>query len=185
MTGLITPILLVALSVGAFMWYIDPTYTEVRALQVDVAKHDEALGKANELRELHGALEDKRNGIDDAQVDRLLKLLPNNLDSVRLVLDLDAIAIKYGMRLANLTIQERPDDVLPVGEIGAADSRSYNAINIGFIVKGSYGNIRSFIRALEASLRLVDVESISFGAEADGVYNFKIHLKTYWLKYLN
>lgn len=181
MTGLITPILLVALSVGAFIWYIDPTYAEIRALQEDVAKHDEALGKANELRELRGALEDKRNNIDDAQVDRLLKLLPNNLDSVRLVLDLDAIAIKYGMRLSGLTIEEKVD-APPQGELSQGDSQKYNSINIGFGVKGSYSNIRSFIRALEASLRLVDVESITFASEAEGIYDFKIDLKTYWLK---
>lgn len=181
MMGLITPILLVALSVGAFMLYIDPTYTEVRVLQEDVAKHNEALDKANELRELRGALEDKRNGIDDTNVERLLKLLPNNLDSVRLVLDLDAIAIKYGMRLANLSIEEKLDTPTR-GELSAADTRKYNEINIGFTVKGSYTNIRSFIRALESSLRLVDIESISFTEEAEGLYTFKIDLKTYWLK---
>jgi len=182
MMGLITPIMLVAISVGAFMFYIDPTYAEIRTLQSDVEKHNEALTKANELRQIRTELSDKRKEIGDDKIERLLKLIPNNLDSVRLILDLDALAIRYGMRLADLTLEEKPDAV-PQGELASVDVNKYNSINIGFSVKGTYKDVRAFIRALESSLRLVDIESISFGQEgADGTYVFKLDLKTYWLK---
>ena len=67
------------------------------------------------------------------------------------------------------------------GQVGASDT-DYDSLILSFSVTGSYDTFRAFVESLEQSLRLVDIQSISFSATDTGVYDYSIAVKTYWLK---
>ena len=182
MTKLAFPIILILLSVGLFFTYIDPTYKDVKKIIIEEEKFDEALNKSKELQEIRNKLLSKYNTFSSNDLERLTKLLPDNVDNVRLILDIDYIASTYGMRIKNVsvsTIDERQ-----AGTIGSSEA-PYRSVNLSFSVMSSYENIIEFIKDIERSLRIVDITNISFtqpGDDSDNLYEYFIGIKTYWLK---
>jgi hypothetical protein len=180
------PVLCLIIAGTIFFWYINPTYTLVRASLAQESQYDEALSKARELQNVRDQLIARDNTFSQTDLGRLQKLLPDSIDNVRLTLDLDSMASRYGMRVRNVTIDTSGN--MPSGaaianrqQIGPS-SQAYESVVISFSVSGSYDVFRQYLASLEKSLRLGDVTGISFAPNDTGIYNYTIHLKTYWLK---
>ena len=86
MTKLTTPVLLIILSIGLFFMYVDPTYNNVQEIIQEQERFDEALDKSKELQMIRDELLAKYNTFSTSDLNRLSKLLPDNVDNVRLVL---------------------------------------------------------------------------------------------------
>jgi Tfp pilus assembly protein PilO len=175
-----TPVLLLALAAVLFFWYIDPTYGKVKDLLATQAQLDEALSRARELQNVRDQLLSRYNTFPQADMDKLQKLLPDHIDNVRLILDLDSMAAKYGMRVKNVTTDD-DNSRAAQGELGP-DESAYESVILSFTVTGTYDTFRQFLADLEKSLRLVDVVGLDFNANDTGIYDFTFHVKTYWLK---
>jgi len=185
MIKLTFPILFILLAVGLFFVYIDPTYKDIQNTLKEEAKFDQALDKSRELQEVRDKLLSKYNAFSTSDLDRLSKLLPDHVDNVRLVLDIDHIASTYGMRLKNVAIsakEDRHEDVI------GPDTNPYKSVSLSFSIASTYDNLKQFIKDLERSLRIVDVTSIALesletvtGGSGE-LYSYNISLKTYWLK---
>lgn len=184
MIRLAFPIFFILLSIGLFFVYIDPTYMDVKETLKEEKKFDEALDKSRELKEIRDVLLSKYNTFSTNDLDRLEKLLPDNVDNVRLVLDIDHIASTYGMRIKNVNISVADD--IQEDVIGPND-KLYESVGLSFSITSSYNTLKLFIKDLEKSLRIVDVMNISLtSSETTGIknnlYKYDIGLKTYWLK---
>lgn len=182
MTKLAFPIIFILLAAGLFFTYIDPAYKDVKKIIVEEQRFDEALDKSKELQEVRNKLLSKYNTFSTNDLDRLKKLLPDNVDNVRLVLDIDHIASTYGMRIKDVAISAV--DERQAGVIGQNDA-PYRSVNLSFSVLSSYENMINFIKNIEKSLRIVDITDISFTqprADSDNLYEYHIGIKTYWLK---
>ncbi len=187
----ITPIILILASVGLFFGYINPTYIgvtgatdssgkSVRELQTEESDYQDALGKTREIEVVRNGLLSKFNALKDSDKERIVKLLPDHIDSVRLIIDINNIAAKYGMSLTNIVLTA--SGIVPAAPkaptAGAAagtpyvpagapafvgpDDRAYDSIKLGFTVTGSYENFIQFLKEIEESLRVVDVTSLVF-----------------------
>lgn len=179
------PVLMLVIAGGIFFWYIDPTYAHVQGLLAQQSQYDEALTKALELQSVRDQLLARYNTFAQGDIDRLQKLLPDHVDNVRLILDLDSMASHYGMRVHNVSINTGAAGSSPAAQnpqqIGPG-SKGYESIDLSFVVTGTYDTFRQYLAELEKSLRLVDITGISFTPADSGVYDFTIHLTTYWLK---
>ncbi|OGG44513.1 hypothetical protein A2841_02880 [Candidatus Kaiserbacteria bacterium RIFCSPHIGHO2_01_FULL_48_10] len=174
------PILFLAGAVGLFFWFIDPAYARIKELRVQEAEFDQALTRARELQEVRDELIQRYNGFPSEDIARLEKLLPDHIDNVRLIIDLDSIASRYGMRVRNVAIESSQNHSIE-GAVGP-DESTYESVVISFSVAGPYDTFRGFLTDLERSLRLVDVTKLSFSATPSGIYEYNISVKTYWLK---
>ena len=109
------------------------------------------------------------------------KLLPHNIDNVRLALDLDGIASRHGLRVQDVTVQTSAE-ASSQGRI-AQDSGPVDSVVISFSVVSQYPNFVAFLKDLEKSLRIVDVVSLSFTTKQGGALaEYDVSVKTYWLK---
>jgi len=116
---------------------------------------------------------------------RLQKLLPDTVDNVRLIIDMDEIAKRYGLTIGNVRLDETK-----VTKSGAKDSTAtitggesgYGTIPMGFSVTADYDTFLSFLEDLETSLRIIDITNIGLKPGANNIYSFDVSLKTYWLK---
>ncbi len=176
----LTPIVLILISLGLFFWYIDPTYAHIRELQTQEATYDGALNKSKELQSVRDQLLSRYNTFDTNALTRLTKLLPDTVDNVRFLIDLDSIASRYGMRVKNASIDKAPTTAAP-GTIGP-DQSSYGSLQVSFSVSGTYTNFLAFLGDVEKSLRLVDVVGISFTTNDAGTYDYSVTIRTYWLR---
>jgi Tfp pilus assembly protein PilO len=149
-------------------------------LRAEEKTYDQALNQSRELQEIRDSLLSRYNTFSQQDIDRLKKLLPDHVDNVRLILDIDGIASKYNMRTRNVK----------VSEVGSEDSKIIgtnqsfvDSVVLSFSVASTYNNFVLFIKDLESSLRIVDLEGLSFTSAGEGeVFNFNVSIKTYWLK---
>ncbi len=182
-------------SLGLFFLYISPTYTgdtgnspssakTITELRSVVADYDRALLTMKQIEEVRGGLLKQFNDIAESDRTRIAKLLPDYIDSVRLILDLNNVASKYGMSLSNITIADgvaaknTPTSARPIGP----DNKKYDSMNVSFTLAGKYDSFVSFVKDVERSLRLVDIISVSFTAAADESYKYDVGVRTYRLK---
>lgn len=182
MTKLAFPIIFILLSAGLFFIYIDPTYEDIKKIITEEQRVDEALDKSKELQEVRNRLLSKYNTFSTNDLNRLKKLLPDNVDNVRLILDIDHIASIYGMRLKDVVVSV-PDNRQAI--IIGPDNAPYKSVNLSFSLLSSYENMMNFIKDIERSLRIVDIIGISFTqlkSDSNEFYEYRIEIKTYWLK---
>lgn len=193
MTKSILSILFIGAAVMIFVMYVSPTYEEVNTNRTQVARFDEALAKTREIQELKSSLLSRYNLFAGSNLDRLQKMLPDHVDNVRLVLDMDGIASKYNIRIQNVAVQEsgngRDENGGTVLNGGTTQSRPYQSLSLQFEVLSTYDDFVLLMRDLESSLRIVDLVSLSVRPRADlagggisePIYTFGVTLRTYWL----
>ena len=100
---------------------------------------------------------------------------------MRLALDLDSLASRYGITIKNIqTTMETTDDAsLPVlPENVPIYDRAI--VSFGFIA--NYESFIRFMSDLEKNLRIMNIKSITFQATESGLYEYQISVETYWLK---
>lgn len=191
-------ILFVIAAVGLFYVYVSPTYDEIKALRLEKAEYDEALSNSQKVQDARDELLGKYNSFAPSDLKRLEKLLPNNVDNIRLIIEIDSVASRYNMILKNVQVSTPTDTAAPAiaqNQILPTETTPYGTTDFSFDVSGSYETYRSFIKDLEYSLRIIDITGISISASADkdkdqkdaqkdslSTYNFKTSLETYWLK---
>jgi Tfp pilus assembly protein PilO len=185
--NLITPIILIIISFAIFFGYVDPNYRgsgdetnrSIKSLQAEDAQYQEALNNTTEIRKKREALIDKRGQISAEDLLRLEKLLPDNVDNIKLVIDMNNIAENHGLVLKSIKLDTEAK--LDPNKLGQ-DNSKYGVVGLSFSVSSSYDNFQNFLNDLEKSLRLVEITDLTVAGNDTGVYDFSIGLKTYWLK---
>lgn len=188
---LIFPLILILASVGIFIGYTNKAYKEVSALRTEQAAYDEALLNSKKLLDVRQELVDKYNALLPEDKDRLMKLMPDNVDNIRLIIDIQKIASQYGMlpkdihfdkdqgktATNTITATASPEEI-------ALAHKDYGTFDLDFSVTGTYANFLNFTRDLEKSLRIIDIESVSFaiGDVGTTTYKYVFKIRTYWLK---
>lgn len=182
---LIFPLILILLSIGLFLGYTNKTYSAISGLRTQSAAYNEALFNSRKLLEVRDELTKKYNDLSVEDRDRLLKLMPDNVDNIRLIIDIQKIAAKYGMQPRDI----RFDSPVTSSQTQASPQqlqeaqKDYGTFTLDFSVAGSYANFLSFLKDLEKSLRIVDVSSITFASgDTANTYKYNFKIKTYWLK---
>lgn len=192
MNNLTATILLFA-SLGLFFGYVNPAYRKstgsavlaeksVTELRQERTHYEDAFQKTRDIEVARTGLLEKYNSISAENREKILKLLPDHIDSVRLIIDISTIAAQYGMTLKNITLtegQEKGGDA--AGTIGPSETL-YATVGLKFSLRGSYDNFRSFLRDSEKSLRLMDVTALAFAAKEENAYDYDVTVSTYRLK---
>jgi Tfp pilus assembly protein PilO len=190
-------IIILLIAGAVFFLYTKPSYDTLQTLSAQNAQYDAALSKATQLQTVKQSLLSRYNSFDPGSLDRLQTMLPDQVDNIRLILDLDNIASRYGMALQNVDIST-PDtsNQTVVGAISTA-SQSYDSLTLQFTTHGTYAQFKQFLSDLQSSLRIVDLVSLSIaqegsavsasgqaltGAGAQPVYTYVMTLQTYWLR---
>lgn len=173
------PTILTVAAIGVFFGLIDPLYQKIGNLQQEVASFNAALAKSKELQSVRDELLSKYNAFGTTDLDRLARMLPDNVDNVRLIMDINNIAARYNMSLKNtkITIIDEAKN----GLLGP-NRKKYGSVQLEFSVAGPYGAFLSFLGDMERSLRIVDVVGLSFSSSDKDFYDYTVLLQTYWLK---
>jgi len=170
------PFIFIALSVGIFYVFVDPVYKQVQSVQEEIDENNELIEFANRLRSERDELQKKYASIGQSDRDRLQKILPDTVDNVRLIIDMNNIAeFPYNIKLSNVNVQQKTTEGAKITNRSTGD---YGTIGISFSLSARYDLMNRF----ETTMRLVDITSFSVSA-GDGVfYNYNVSLDTYWLR---
>lgn len=180
------PIILIVLSIGLFYLYINPSFMNVQTLIGTEHQYQDALSKASELGARRDQLLTKYNSFSQDEINRLNRILPDSVDTVKLITDLDSVAGKYGITLHSINVTQALLDNSQSINTNEASTTPYNTTTINFGFSATYPNLVLFLKDMEKSLQMVDIKSVSFDVPQGGLsanmYNYNVSLDTYSLK---
>jgi len=193
------PFILIGISISIFFVLSNPLYNDIQELRTQVVSYDKALSNSKALENERDILTAKDNSINPDDKIKLQKLLPNNVDNIRLILEIEQIALPYGMSLKDIKYSATKDTTKSAksgeatvvqggGEVATSYLKDYGVWDLEFSTTGTYNNFLNFTRDLERNLRIVDVSSIQFSSEVASnstlpeSYSYSFKIKTYWLK---
>ncbi len=213
MIRFVMPIILIGVSVFIFFMFTNPIYDStdplspsITTLRAQMASYNEALNNSKALENERDKLTAKYNSIDLDNLARINKLLPENIDNIRLILEIEQIALPYGMVLKDIKYDATSDtnttknanqltaENIQGGGVIKPQSKDYGVWDLEFSTVGTYNNFLNFTKDLESNLRIVDISSIQFSSNTNSVFNstpnspsrdsykYDFKIKTYWLK---
>lgn len=183
---------------AGFFLFTNPYYKNLSELKAQVSAYDEALANSKALENERDKLTKKYNAIDPINLTKIQTLLPANVDNIRLILEIEKIALPYGMVLKDVKYDslKKAEETLAEGSIqpdvtlDQSSNKDYGTWSLSFSTEGTYNNFLNFIKDLEKNLRIVDISSIEFSSGVGNglnpslseVYKYGFEIKTYWLK---
>ena len=187
----ILPFILIASSFAVFFGYVDPNYksgvndssnypkADIVFLKSELAKYDDILNSSTKIVSQRNDLITKKNTITEADKARLERLLPSNIDNIRLIIEISKMAENRSLVAKNISVG---DMTQATNDTIGQSSSPYGTLSLKFTVNSSYNNFLNLLQDLESNLRLLDITNISFNATDSGFYDFNVSLNTYWLK---
>lgn len=175
-------IIMILAAIGAIVFFAVPRYQAVADMRQEEAQLTEALANARKLEEARQDLLDRYNSFESEDLRRLETMLPDNIDNVKLIIELDALAAQYSLPLQNVTVENNEETAPGVAVIDQGTSE-YGIVQLQFTVRGPYERFVQFLQDLERSLRIIDVRSLQFQTTNEaGIYQYALVIETYWLK---
>ena len=189
----ILPVILIGLSVTGFFMFTSPLYKQLTDMAIEISSYNDALNNAQAIDNQRDVLTKKYNAIDSSNLDKLQKLLPDSVNNIRLILEIEELARPYGMVLKDIKYAVTTDASKTPTQGGTPTSdtaKDYGDWDLEFSTQGIYANFLSFVKDLESNLRIVDLVNVDFSSDnGTGVnpgtqeaYKYSVKIKTYWLK---
>lgn len=187
MNSRVLPALALMLSVGIFFVYVKPTWSgPIKETKVAIANNKEALAAADEYRRKQNELASARSAIDPENLARLSVFLPDSVDNVGLILDINALAARSGLSLANIDVVTNNSSVDSVESssdaLQATRGNLVGSVDLSLSAIGTYSALQAFLIGVEKSARLLDVRDITVKGSDTGVYNYQMTIRLYWLR---
>ncbi len=196
------PFIAIVFAIALFFLYIKPTYSgPISSTRTQIQSFDNALAAAERFQQKEAQLAQAQAQIPADSLARLKEFLPDGVDNVQLILDMDALAARSGVTLADFSIQgedsgdgsqdaaaapSNPDPMSgqPLGEsgLGLTSSSPVESLNLTFKATGTYEAFRTFLAGMENSLRPLDVMDVTVDESETGVYTYNVTVRIYWLR---
>lgn len=180
----ITALILLIASAGVGFGFINPQYAKYQVLSENRAQYQTAAAQAKKVREVREKLISSASNISSLEKDRLSRMLPDTVDTVRLTTDITSIASKYGILIKRIDAKPEEENtrspILDASPFATAQKvEHFKALPIAFTLTTSYENFSRFLADLEKSLRIIDIVSISVVPNQLGQYDFSVSARTY------
>lgn len=175
MNSRILSIFALVVATGIFFGYVNPAWTgSIAEVRAEIARTDQALASARDYSLRQNELAQERSAIDPANLERLSAFLPDSVDNVGIILDLNALAARSGLSLSNIDVAATASNEGSASPVGSVD--------LSLTAVGTYAGLQSFLKGVEQSLRLLDVRLLSVAGSDTGVYTYRMTLRLYWLR---
>jgi Tfp pilus assembly protein PilO len=208
LSNIVSSILIIT-AIGLFFGYSKSEYSSpdiadandfnelsIRALKLRETQFNDAFQKLREIEKVRSELLTKFNSVTKEEKDKLAKAIPGHIDTVRLIIDINTAAGKYGMTTENLRISSanQSGESADPGSGASGSQGLYSYVDFGFSVSGTYEDFLAFLSDLQDSLRIIDVRDIKIGTSDSSVtkgkaaterFKFDLQIRTYKLNGAN
>ncbi len=202
MKSIISIILIIA-AISFFVFFTRPTWSELKVNREEVQSLNVAQDNAKKLKSKIDSLLKTKNAITESDFEKIKKMVPDNVENIKLIIYFDNILQSMilengtqdiykrvnGSDISDLAIenpQMSKSDLILDGDF---DTSNVGVADFSFTVSLTYRDFISFLRRLENSTRIFDINSISFSAPQSKtanpdeiIYSVNLKLTTYWLK---
>lgn len=182
------PLLAIFISAGIFFAYINPTWTgAIAATKAQIAQDNQSLAMADQYTAQLAALTASKNAMDPASLSRLEAFLPDSVNNVAIILDLNALAARSGLSLKSINVNTAQSGTTNQSSgagpdaSGAAFSPT-GSVDLVLTAGGTYNAIVTFLQGVELSERLLDVQNVKITGSDTGIYSVTMTIRLYWLR---
>ena len=176
-----TGLILIVLALGAYFTFTRVKLDEARAVDTINKQYQKALSNSEQLVKDRDKVLAAYNQISPAHQERLHKIIPDNVDNVRLIIDVNGVASRHGLAIKNVKTTT-PKDLPDLTGTSAVNNDKYNTVTLNFDISADYQTFLTFLKDLEASLRILEISKISLKTTDTGIYEYGLEVKTFWLK---
>lgn len=195
------PLLALVVAVALFFAYVKPTFSgPISATRAQIASYNDALVAADRFQQKETELTQERAQIPSDSLQRLSEFLPDGVDNVQLILDLDALAARSGVTLSDFSTQgdqqsgqsaaapgsqstpSTGSTIPALGQQSLESGSPLESLSLTFKAIGSYASFRSFLAGMENSLRPLDITDLQVKQTETGVYSYAVTVRIYWLR---
>lgn len=191
MNSRILPILSLFLAIGILFAYVRPTWSgPIAATKAAIESSEKTLIAAQEYTTKQNELASARNAIDPTNLDRLAIFLPDSVNNVGLILDINALAARSGLSLSNIDIVNALGGASASADAGGSGGGTVpiarpdpvGSIDLSLSAIGTYAALQEFLVGVEKSARLLDVRDVIVDGSDTGVYTYHMAVRLYWLR---
>jgi hypothetical protein len=167
----------------------------VKAIQAVNDEYISAIDSADKLIKLRDSVLKDYNALSDEDRIRIDKMIPNTVDNIRLVIDLNSVGLRHGFSLRDIKAvasSVASKQALPQAANKSSPTRSpgldsiptptLDTVTVSFSVTAPYQQFIDLLHDLEANLRIMDLTHLTVSANTTGNYDFSVEFKTYWLR---
>ncbi len=181
----ITPIFSIIIAIVVFMFFTKPMFAEIKVLQAKTSQYAEA---ANKAQELNAALAEKltaKRSNSSENLERLNALVPESIDEVTVLADLNQLARTHNMLFGNINVEDGDLTEIDVDPKKAISQKiNYQDIttaSINFSLIGTYEQFKAFLADVERSLVMMEVTKIDFMAGEGALQQFEVTVNLFAL----
>lgn len=182
----VTPIILIVLALGIYFTFTRTKLDDLKAVKEVNLQYQQALNNSERLVKVRDSVLKTYNDISADDRERLEKMLPDNVDNVRLIIDANGVAARHGLAIKNVKTSATNmanSSATPTNtRISPNVPSTYDTVTLSFNVSTNYQTFIDFLKDLEASLRIMDISKITLSVSDTGIYDYGVEIKTYWLK---
>ncbi len=187
MNSRVLPLFALLFAAGIFFGYVKMVWSgPIRETKAAIYDNELALAAADEYKKKQNTLASARNAIDPEKLKRLSVFLPDSVDNVGLILDINALAARSGLSLANIDVlasgANDTGSSAGTGALTVARTNPIGSIDLSISAIGNYTALQAFLVGIEKSARLLDVRDITVRSSDTGIYNYKMVVRLYWLR---
>lgn len=185
-------LILILLAIGLYFTVTQGILDEAKVVSASNQEYITAIESASKLISVRDQVLAEYNKLSLDDRAKLDKIVPKSIDNIRLIIDLNNVALRHGFSLKGVSVTALSDNKNPsISSDGSVPVSNNNfsittpvleKVSVSFGLSAPYQQFISFIQDLEASLRILDVNSLSVTANDSGIYDWKIDLNTYWLR---
>lgn len=182
------PLLAIFISIGIFFAYINPTWTgTIAAVKAQIAQDDHSLAMADQYTAQLATLTASKNAMDTNSLQRLQAFLPDSVNNVAIILDLNALAARSNLSLKSINVNTAQSDSTSQSGTSGPDASGAafsptSSVDLVLSAGGTYNAIVTFLQGVELSERLLDVQDIKITGSDTGVYGVTMTIRLYWLR---
>lgn len=191
----ITATILIVLAIGIYVTVTRAQVAELQVIRATNSEYSTAIDNAERLIKVRDRVLKDYNDIKEEDRDRLDRMIPNTVDNIRLIIDMNSIGIKHGFSLRNIKANANKSEKVSGVTSGVSTPRSsasrgedtiptptLDTVSISFSVTATYQQFIDFMRDLESNLRIMDMTKLTLTSNDSGTYDFGVELRTYWLR---
>ncbi len=161
---------LLIVAVAIIFTYIQPAFADIKLLQDERAEYQDAKDKAADFNMQLNALLAQVQSFRRADVAALETYLPNQIDVVATMADIETIARRNNVQITELVAAEtvNPNEgVLLDDEEAQLPNVSFQDFEMK--LSGGYENVKAMLRDIERNKYLLEIVRMQFGLTEDSV----------------
>lgn len=157
---------LLGLAYYAIFFLAKPQWEEAKNVKQEVNSYKETLDNIHKMQELRNKLLREYNSISEDEKKKLENMFASSLNEGELMEMFSGLAEVNELIFLDIAFDKNTGANQSAAVIGGgkAANNSYAPYGINISVEGSYNALKSFLKSVEKSLVIIDVETISFNA---------------------